>query len=528
MSKIPTIIGVPGHRNINKADIAEIEALVEIELRSLKAHCFDGSLIVMSALAEGADRIVATVSLSLGIPLVVPLPFELGEYEKDFSSRASIEEFRRLLTKASDYYVVGKSVSDSYRDAAYEDLALHLARHSQILLALWDGEHNNKPGSTSRVVQLTLGTCNRSLVGPNDARVVHIHTVRSGGSVPEKPGKVRSLYADEDGRTYAHVMKTLFDINTDINRYSGVVDNHHQLKLGAPTYCDHAIVGMQKVSDAISSSAKKHTNSSTILLFVFALIMVISYDLYTYDIATKILGPLYICLFILGSYIVSRGRKLRFHENFVNYRSLAEALRIQHFWRAVGIPKNAGDFYQYKHFDDTIWIRRVLSSITWQKPGIDFIRSNDYVINMWVLDQVNYYSAACEKVTRALDGFNKIANVMVVIGIALAAALICLELISDDVKTKFHVIWMTAEVFMGLFPVGAGMIAVYIQKIALEEHARQFSRMREVFSRGHVTLVTANEDQKIKIYVDLGCEVLSENVEWLLTNTDRPITLPAI
>ena len=47
-------------------------------------------LQLISPLAEGADQLVAEVATDLDIPLIVPLPMEISEYEKDFASEEGL------------------------------------------------------------------------------------------------------------------------------------------------------------------------------------------------------------------------------------------------------------------------------------------------------------------------------------------------------------------------------------------------------------------------------------------------------
>ena len=49
-------------------------------------------LRIVSALAEGADRMAARAALDLGETLEVVLPFAQKEYERDFETQESLKE----------------------------------------------------------------------------------------------------------------------------------------------------------------------------------------------------------------------------------------------------------------------------------------------------------------------------------------------------------------------------------------------------------------------------------------------------
>ena len=60
---IPFILGVTGHRYLPVKSLATIEHGVRERLRELQRKLPDTRIIVASALAEGADRLVAQVAL---------------------------------------------------------------------------------------------------------------------------------------------------------------------------------------------------------------------------------------------------------------------------------------------------------------------------------------------------------------------------------------------------------------------------------------------------------------------------------
>src|SRR5512139_2610162 len=71
---VPLVVAVSGHRDLLPAEIPDIRRLVREFLIQLRDTCPDRIVAVMSALAEGADRLVAEEALALGMPLTVLLP----------------------------------------------------------------------------------------------------------------------------------------------------------------------------------------------------------------------------------------------------------------------------------------------------------------------------------------------------------------------------------------------------------------------------------------------------------------------
>ena len=94
------IVGVTAHRDLAPGLVPRLEADVRAWLRRMQTVHPDLPLVVMSALAEGGDRLVARCALDLGIPLIAPLPMTRADFESDFADAASRAEFCALLARA--------------------------------------------------------------------------------------------------------------------------------------------------------------------------------------------------------------------------------------------------------------------------------------------------------------------------------------------------------------------------------------------------------------------------------------------
>src|SRR5688572_22405163 len=114
-------IGVTGHR-VLPADFAFRNQTKLAVDNALDLARKSGQVIVVSALAEGADRLVASDVLDRpGGLLEVVLPTTPGEYERDFADADSRDEFRRLLGLAQSVTVVqpGESRTANFERAGH-------------------------------------------------------------------------------------------------------------------------------------------------------------------------------------------------------------------------------------------------------------------------------------------------------------------------------------------------------------------------------------------------------------------------
>lgn len=111
------------------------------------------SLRLISPLAEGADRLVATEALELGMELHCPLPFALDEYVKDFQDEDSKQQFTQLLSQATRVFELDGPADEERREEAYEMVGRTVLRQSDILIAIWDQDRPFGVGGTGQIVQ---------------------------------------------------------------------------------------------------------------------------------------------------------------------------------------------------------------------------------------------------------------------------------------------------------------------------------------------------------------------------------------
>ena len=173
-------IGVTGHREhkLEGADIAAVTATIARTLAQLQQavvavgthhhHAFSTEspqLRMVSALADGADTMVAKAALAAGWRLDACLPFPGAQYANDFTNAAHHDDFLALLEKVTSTFELPGNHNEA--TAAYEAVGRLVLEQCDMLLALWDGDANRGRGGTSRVVADAVA---------RHIPVIHIHT----------------------------------------------------------------------------------------------------------------------------------------------------------------------------------------------------------------------------------------------------------------------------------------------------------------------------------------------------------------
>src|SRR6266404_4186576 len=157
-TEAPFVFGISGHRDLVRSDLPVLRKQIQTVFERFSAKYPNASFELLSPLAEGADRVAAEVALTCGIKVMVLMPMAQPEYECDFTTAESLDEFRRLLAQASSQWEVRNdssdqvSLSDSQvRAQKYAAVGEFIARESHVLLLLWDGRDNQKVGGTAWV-----------------------------------------------------------------------------------------------------------------------------------------------------------------------------------------------------------------------------------------------------------------------------------------------------------------------------------------------------------------------------------------
>jgi hypothetical protein len=151
--RVPLIFGVSGHRDLLIPDVPQLrDQLLQIFARFRAAYPHT-PFRLLTPLADGADRLTADAALASKIGLFVPLPMEQQEYERDFTTAQSLAEFRALLARAESHWEIPTAANPGIgsRTRQYAEVGDLIARHSHVLILLWDGTDNKKVGGTAWV-----------------------------------------------------------------------------------------------------------------------------------------------------------------------------------------------------------------------------------------------------------------------------------------------------------------------------------------------------------------------------------------
>jgi hypothetical protein len=545
------VIGVTGHLNLRDAEIPRLQAKVRQFFDTLQHDFPNLPLCLVSPLAAGADQLVTGIALDMGIRVIGVLPVPLATYRDDFTDAESLAEFDRQAA-ASDLLELALINAGNpmaalqtghARDLQYAQAGIFTSSHCHILLALWDGTENGYLGGTAQVVEFHLhgsmpGAIDRrrdTAVGlgmQEDTLVFHIPAGRKS-SFDDFDGDGRWLTSDDAIKRHEHMpagFKTLFkrqaEFGQDCIQYRNRIDSQGS-EPDIPCPIHHQFLA----ADWLATTYRRRVNRILLVTYLLAALMGYAFILYSDIMAKNVMIYLFLLFFLAGIGVNSVAKRREWHRQYIDYRALAEGLRVQSYWRRAGIidtsrPSFAHDNFLQKQDIELGWIRNVMraASLDGMLTPLDAGRDSiDGVITEWIGNsespgQLSYYSGTSEKRVRHHRRNQWLAASCLWFGIGISLVLAAFAGALDGTMQNVLV------AAMGILSVTAAVHEAYAYKKADKELIKQYRFMARIFIAAKKRLDKSRSDEeKRRILRTLGEAALAEHAEWTLMHRERPL-----
>jgi hypothetical protein len=505
-----------------------------------------------------------------------------GGLETDFEHPDSLADFGRLLQRAEAVAIIPPASSENEirqkspaRNLQYALAGACIARHSDILLALWDGEEEAGVGGTAQIVrfhrsgrfeqkdlQQAFERLERPL-GPeadplaaSSGLIVHVVTPHGKCPRPDQSFEVAGLAPILNSMEATDKLRNTF--NQDLIRlWSATAKNRknqraelfpqdkaHQLPEALRTLREQ-----QAGADALAIHFQRRTKATIFCVGALVLVAAIAFARHSTlapPDASKIPWSLalYLLLIAAAAAVHALAKHLDFHSKFLDYRAVAEGLRVQFYWSLAGLKNSAADHYLRRQRGELGWIPHVLRS--WDLPLAALCRlrrasasrpSNSLpeepsrmVRELWLQGQAKYFRQRAPRDRRLLFILAAARNILLLANLAVAT----FEVLSaPQIFPKIRIVakqlapnlldstadaWKTAV--MGLAAVAAALVYGYAETMALSDESKQYERMKRIFDSA--LQKPAGPD----LLEALGKEALAENGEWVLMHRERPVEMP--
>ena len=565
-------VGVTGHRDLVPAEIPILETAVKVFFADLRKRYPDLPLKLLSPLAAGGDQLAARVAVEAGIALVAVLPMRQSEYEHDFAAPDELAAFRALVAAAEQVVELapaegrgssrsGDSVQEG-RDRRYAEAGLFVSNHCQVLLALWDGKTGGSLGGTSEIVRYHLtavmeGMVERQssahLLSDNENDLAY-HVVcsrdRAGGAPVAglRPGQAGWLSSWSGN---VPVTELPADYALMFDHYQAFVRESADLDTAAavpPTLLEHApsdlpVPAAARLAACLFDSAdrlavrfQQRVNRGLFALYTFAVLMglvVITFS--EYALPQEVLW-VFLALFFSGFALHLHSARRQWHRKYLDYRALAEALRVQFYLSLAGAGGSGTVAFAHENFlqkqdVELGWIRHVMRTVSAGSVGNEAPDSRwlGWVIDHWVGEassedrpaqrgQLAYYTSKESKNSLTYRRTQRLGAVCLWAGIVMAFVL---AIAGDRVDADQRHLLM---VMMGILPLIAGIRDAVSHKKAEKELIKQYRFMARIFGNARRMLDEAGTDAfRRRVLTALGEAALEEGAEWILMHRERPL-----
>jgi hypothetical protein len=559
---VPLTIGVTGHRDLVPEEVPLIRRAVHEFFLELRERFPDRPLEVLSALAEGADRLVAEVALDLGLQLAVPLPMAKELYLCDFVTEASRKRFEYLCNRAQAVYELPIAPGNrqdelaehgEQRNRQYAQLGVFLCAHSHMLLALWDGKPSEDVGGTAQVVRFhhddvmtgyapSAAVNQQALVEDDSDLVYHIVVSRQrpDGAPAEDLEPLSSSWLTTDdaaprtaelperyGRTFERTSAFNREARKNYQRIAAecypLVDEESAAELPQ---------AIQRINlffcaaDWLAIHFQRRTLMSLRVTHALAFVMGMMFILYSDFEARRPFMIAFFVFFIIALAAHSVAARRDWHSKYLEYRALAEGLRVQFYWAAAGVTAEAITKYSHDNFlqkqdPELGWIRNVMRvagigcDVT---PNLD-PSDLEFVFDEWVGSeqgggQLKYYrtkTAQFIKQSKRLERNGRILGVVVT-----ALLVLCAVTASDDIRNFVFIA-------LGTLLLAFSIRQAYSHRIAEKELIKQYEFMYSIFNKARKRMLgAANDSERRRILRALGESALDEHAEWIFLHRERP------
>lgn len=503
----PLLVGVIGHRELPRDQLATLAEELRQALAQLRRAAPDTPIHVVSSLAVGADQLGARVALEAGYPLVVALPCEQARFETDFPD--SVGEFRTLMDQAHASFVVGEGGESGYVAASG-----WMARHCQVLIALWDGDRLRElPGGTAHTVALRTQTraAGHELGSISDylGPVLHLHAPRASGVGREPPRWIwPSAGSGEDTIRLTQLIEPLQRFNQAAAGLPADTKSASAKSLLASEESDDPLVEAFAAADAL---AIRRQRQYRLALQISTLLAVLGYAMQHAwpTLPGRIAASL---LLTLALAIVVWGRRKRLLDQHLEYRSLAEVLRVAWFWRMAGITTTPTDQFLNQHWGNLRWIRAAVNAL-WMPRG-SREQDLDQVKKHWVDGQNRFYRHRSLLAQRRARLLSRVALTCFVLSVCFA---------------WFGTVWPASGkwpvLLSGIALLLASAVSHYTHSRGWQDDGMRYAAMATPFGWCSDIWIDGDAATRQRLVEELGCECVAEVSSWLLLRRTRPLDL---
>ncbi len=544
------VVGITGHRDLRDDQLPALREQVRGFFLGLRRDYPGLPLTLLSPLAAGADQLVTGVARELGVRVVAVLPVPVAMYRNDFADAASQATYDDQLAHAQVLALPILHASDPEavargghaRDLQYAQAGIFASSHCHILLALWDGEPSPLLGGTAQVVAFHLqGSMPEAIDRRQSAAVTlgldeetlvhHIPVARRGGA--DATGAPRWLTSGSQLQEHAAIPPAFDQI---FRRHAEFIADRARYaeEITQAVANDASVCPIQRqfvAADWLATTYRRRVGRVLLATYLVTGLMGFSFIAYSDIVAQDLMLYVFLALFATGVAMNALAQRREWHRKYIDYRALAEGLRVQSYWRRAGIvdssrPSFAHDNFLQKQDVELGWIRNVMRGASVDgmleplSPGRDGLAQ---VMDEWIggpgaNGQLDYYLNTAAKRAVQHRRSQLLASACLWTGMGLS---LLLAVFARALDGSLQSLMVAA---MGLLSMTAAVHEAYAYKKADKELIKQYRFMARIFGAAQRRLAQCRtQEEQRQVLRTLGEASLAEHAEWTLMHRERPL-----
>ena len=386
------------------------------------------------------------------------------------------------------------------------------------------------------------------------------HSEDDGPSaLPEEKARVNEERKRAEFRQFHETCRTIDDFNRDAEKHAPAIEQRLsrlpgselgegnarlELPLGLPR-----LMRLREAAAGLAQQLDRPFGRYQLALFVFLFLAALSFQLYADLFHVKgghavhhpwILGC-FVGLVVIDALLVGHVWSSGLAQRRLDYRALAEALRVRVYWGMAGIGESVADSYLGQLRSEMAWARRALqvaapppdywSDFLLRRPSEEKRARLGAVGDRWVKRQRDFYKRTCDKDRRLAARSRRWGFALAALGWGLAIWLLIKTLLGGarHPLVDAHHPGQLAVIISGALVLAGGLWVAYGERRSYEELAKQYDRMAALFARGAQELDEHLKCQDIaaaqEVVRVLGREAITEHAQWLILRRSRPFEL---
>lgn len=570
--RIPFLIGVVGHRDLLDSQIPQIRAALSELLERLKTQNPDVPLKLLCSMADGADLLAAAVATELGIDCIALLPYGRISYRADLLTEAAREQFDQLCARSEIIELplpagIAESAlreSQELRDEQLRHAAWLIARYSGLLLVVWDGLNTPHRAGTARTVEFRR----KGIISQQDMDIDQREDIlstsqddlnfeiRCARQSTGTHGDVRVLGFTGSqvsaGERWPRILQTTLErigeYNREVADFAARITAEGQ-RLSQPSpylipqrvqYLDQMFVAADWLGSHFRRAFTRALKARYLLWALMAFLLITFKKESTSSIAVLCISGV-LAVFLAGTLLAVWAHRRGWHRKYLDYRALAEALRVDFYWEVSGVRREFEGEFAHESFlqqqdAELNWIRIATRAVSLQlavQPPEHLAHGYPLTFAAWIGDddpvngtgQMRYYHHRLNSLRHKIHHAEAIDRGLLFAGLALAvifaidAALRSMHRVLLPDHLHGWLLWA-----LTLLPVYAAIFEIYLNEKADRALIRQYRYMYSLFSYAAAELRdSSSEDRRLAILRSLGHACLAEHAQWILAHRDKRI-----